>query len=382
MKKILIIVPYNFFPPYWGAATRIYNLIKNLAQNNKILVLINNHKQLQKHDLNCQEFNELSSNPNIQIFFTKSIGKLSQIFNPLIIIKGFNIIKKEKPDFIMAENLWSGLHGIILKLIKNIPFFLDEHNVEFLRFERMKRGGVITRYFLKLYEKISCNSAYKIFCVSDIDKNFLISKLGIDKNKIVIVPNGIDTHKFFPNEQYTNEIRKQLKVSNELLILFFGLLSYIPNFEAIKIIHNKLLPLILKKIPNAKFLIVGDKPPLDFSHKNIIFTGLVKNIEDFINVSNVVICPLTSGGGTRFKILESIACGKVVVSTSIGAEGLSLKETKDFLKISDNWTEFSNHILASSSQKIKPNKEFIDKYSWKHSSLPIQKILENQYDKY
>ncbi len=382
MKKILIIIPYNFFPPYWGAATRNFNLVKNLAEDNKILLLINDHKQLQKHDLNCREFHELKSNPNIQIFFVKSFGKLSQIFNLSVIRKGVNIIKNEKPDFILAEHLWSGLHGIILSNLSKIPFILDEHNVEFLRFQRMKRGNVLVHSFMKKYEKISCNSAKKIFCVSETDKSILSSQLKINPNKIVVIPNGIDTEKFFPNEQHTNEIRKRLKVSNEPLILFFGLLSYIPNFEAVKIIHNKLLPLILKKIPNAKFLIVGDKPPLDFSHKNIIFTGLVENIEDFINVSNVVICPLTSGGGTKLKILESIACGKVVISTSMGAEGLSLKETKDFLKISDNWTEFSNHILASSSQKIKPNKEFIDKYSWKHSSSLIQKILENQYDKH
>jgi len=353
-------------------------LVRQLAKDYKVHLLVNDFKQLQKHDLNCKEFRELQANHNVQISFVKSFGKFSQIFNPSILIKGSNIIKKVKPDFIFVENLWSGLHGMILSFFHKIPFFLDEHNVEFLRFERMERGSRLARKILKIYEKVSCNSANKVFCVSETDKDSFISKLGIDKNKIIIVPNGIDIEKFYPNEQKTMEIKKQLNVQTLPLILFFGTFSYKPNFDAVKIIRYDILPRILKKIPDAKFLIVGDKPPLEFSHNNIIFTGLVESIEDFINTSDVIICPLTSGGGTRFKILESIACGKIVISTSVGAEGIIMKGIENFLKISDDWNDFSDNVIKSLSQKnFKPSKEFIDTYCWENSLLSIKKILRN-----
>ena len=378
MKKILYIVPYNIFPPYWGAASRNFNLVKNLADDNKILLLINDHKQLQKHDLNCKEFHELKSNPNIQIFFVKSFGKFSQIFNLLIIKKALSIIKKEKPDLIIVEHLWSGFHGMILSNFSKIPFFLDEHNVEFLRFQRMKRSKFIVNSFIKWYEKISCNSAKKIFCVSDTDKNTLISKLQVDTNKISVIPNGINVEKFFPNDKNIDEIKRQIQITNESLVLFFGPFSYKPNKDAVRIIHDKILPRIIEENTNTKFLIVGDKPPLEFSHENIIFTGIVDNIEDYINASNIVICPLTSGGGTRFKILESIACGKVVISTSVGAEGIDLNLCGNLLQISDDWDEFANKILELLDTKTSnPKKEFIDKYGWKNTANAITKIMEN-----
>ena len=367
MKKLLMISPFNIFPPYWGGASRIYNLAKNLAKENKIVLLCNDYKETKIPNINCNEFNELSLNPSIQLHFVKSLSKFSQIFNPLLIIKGLNITRKEKPDLIIGEFAWSGFHIIILHLLSRCPYILDEHNVEFLRFERMKRGNKLTTLLLKIYEKISCKFAYKVFCVSEVDKNFLISKLNVTKNKIMVVPNGIDTDKFYPDIKKREKTREKLKVGqNTPLILFFGKLDYKPNYEAMEIIYKQILPRILERVQNVKFLAVGDNPPLEFSHKNIIFTGVVENIEDYINASDVVICPLLSGGGTRIKILEALACGKIVITTKIGAEGLLDENTNKMLIIADNWDEFTEKIINSINKKIhKPNRDFIERYSWK-----------------
>ena len=378
MKKILLISPYNIFPPYWGAATRNYYLAKHLANKYKIFLLCNNYKQLEKHDANSKEFLQLSSNPNVQVSFVKSLGKFSQIFNPLVVIKGLKIIKKERPDFIIAENVWSGLHAAILSYLGHVPYILDEHNVEFLRFDRMKRGSRVARFFLKTYETLSCKFAYRIFCVSEVDRDLLISKLNIRKDAITIIPNGIDTDKFYPNQQKSIEARQRLALCEKPVILFFGKLDYIPNYEAVKIIRYEILPRILKKMPEAKFLIVGDNPPSEFIHEKMIFTGLVEKIEEFINLADIVICPILSGGGTRFKILEALACEKIVISTTIGAEGLTVKGINENLIIRDDWDSFSNEIVNSISRKnTKIDKEFIDLYSWKKSSLDIIRVLES-----
>lgn len=371
MKKILVLSPFNIFPPYWGGASRIYNLTKYLGKKNKIVLLCNDYKQVTKTEINCKEFDELSQNPNIKFHFVKSLGRGSQIFNPLLVIEGLKIIRKERPDFVMAEFVWSSLHAMIFKFLCRVPYFLDEHNIEFLRFERMKRGNEFARIMLRAYEKVSCVFASKILCVSEVDRNHLISKLGIKKEKIAIIPNGVDTNKFYPNAQKRLEIRAKLNLNKEPVVLFFGKLDYKPNYEAIKIIRHEILPKVIEKILKIKFLIVGDNPPLEYSHENILFTGMVENIEDYINASDIVICPLLSGGGTRIKILEALACGKVVVSTEIGAEGLVDKEINDFLKIRNGWKEFSNEIVTSISENSsKPRKKFISIYSW-------DKIIKN-----
>ena len=95
---------------------------------------------------------------------------------------------------------------------------------------------------------------------------------------------------------------------------------------------------------------------------------MVKNIEDYINSADVVISPLISGGGTRFKILEALACGKIVISTKIGAEGLSHKGVENVLKIHDDWDEFSKTILLSLSSPLLKNSEidrsYFESYRW------------------
>lgn len=366
MKKILIISPFNIFPPYSGAANRIYNLVKYLSRKNRVFLLCNNYKRICS-DKNKSEY--VSNLSNTVLYFVRSFKKLSQIINPLLLLEGLKIIKVNRPDYIIAEFTWSGLHAILLHFLTGVPYILDEHNVEFLRFDRIKRGNKLLIFLLKQYENLSCIFAHKIFCVSEVDRNLLIQNLNIDKNKIIIVPNGIDIDKIYRNEGKKETIRNELNIKeNEKIILFYGTLDYKPNLEAVEIIHKEILPRIINKMPNTKFLVVGNNPPLKYKHNSIIFTGLVDNLIDYINVSDLVICPLTSGGGTRIKILESIACGKTVVSTSMGAEGLIEEESKDFLKIANDWDKFSEEIinLIKFPKKGKLPKKFIEKYDWKN----------------
>lgn len=344
MNNILIISPFNIFPPYWGGANRIWNLTKYFSNNNEVTLLCNDLKQLENENIDCNVDQFVSSNPNIKLHFVRSFGKFSQIFNPLLLIESLKIIKNEKPDVIIAEFTWSGLHAILLRMLTGTPYILDEHNVEYLRFKRMQRGNRVAVFCLKIYERVSCRYASNVYCVSEVDKMFLHSELHVDTNKIIIVPNMVDGSKFFHNTEKREIIRTKMGIDNNTpFILFFGKLDYKPNLEAVEIIHNDISQNVLDYIPNAKFIIVGDNPPTTFMHDSIIYTGLVEHIEDYINASDVVICPLVSGGGTRIKILESLACGKTVISTSIGAEGILKNDT---LKIIDGWDAFAYEIVA------------------------------------
>ncbi len=179
------------------------------------------------------------------------------------------------------------------------------------------------------------------------------------------------------NKHKRDEMRRRLSVSEGTpLILFNGKLDYKPNLEAVEIILKEILPRVLNEFPRAKFLVVGNNPPLELSHDNLIFTGVVDCIEDYINASDVVICPLLSGGGTRFKILEAIACGKPVISTTLGAEGLVNKEIEPYLKCKDNWDQFAQEVIHAIHNKgvSEPDVSLLEKYSWKR----IVKILQSE----
>ena len=110
------------------------------------------------------------------------------------------------------------------------------------------------------------------------------------------------------------------------VIIFSSLLKYQANLEGLRYFCEKIFPFIKKSRPDIKLVVTGDygNLPIDDLHndKNIEFVGYVDNVKKEISKASVTIVPLRVGSGTRFKILESMALGTPVVSTSMGAEGI------------------------------------------------------------
>lgn len=355
--NILIISPFSIYPPYLGFATRVYNLMNQLSTQNKVHFL---YVDLDEKHIEGGDHEYLHNVTHHRIRASK---KWMQLFHPFLIFSGLKIIKNEDIDLIIAEGMWAALHSIILHIFTKVPYYFNEHNAEYIRWKRI---GKKYCSLIKIYEKICCKYADKIFCVSSIDREF-IGDLGIDLNKIIVIPNGVDTTKFKPNPINRKKIRMLLNISEKSpVILFFGYFGYYPNIQAVEVIHDILLEKIVERIPNSKFLIVGSNPPLKYNNNSILFTGSVDNIEEYINASDVVIAPLLSGGGTKLKVLESIACGKTVVATSIAAEGLIGEESNIFLLVNDDWDIFVDYIIESlqnTEMKASPLK-FVELYSW------------------
>lgn len=374
MDRLLIISPFEVFPPYWGGANRVYNVSRCLATDFRIRLLSVGHRQVETSGVGDDPLIGLNSFCMSRI---RSFGKYSQVFNPLLLVTGLVLSWRERYSFIIAETGWAGLHALLLSFLTGVPYVLDEHNVEWVAFGRMERGGRIGVFLLKCYERLVCRFACRILCVSEVDKDILVSELNVKGDRIIVVPNGIDTERFHPDVSKRAEIRRFLGVAeNAPLILFNGKLDYKPNYAAVAIIHRDLIPRVLAKEPDARFIIIGHNPPLEFSHRSLIFTGTVDCIEDCINASDVVICPLRSGGGTRFKILEAIACGKRVISTTIGAEALIGTETESHLTCTDDWEQFACEIIKAihRDSDTAPDESFIRKYSW----AQVSHLLKSQ----
>lgn len=354
--KILIISPFRVYPTYSGFATRTYNIIKQLSNKFEIILFYVDFEK--KYFSSNQTYL-----PNVSKQKFKASNRKMQFFNPLLIISGIQTIKREKVDLIIAESIWAGLHAMILRALTKVPYCLTEHNVEYVRWKRMemKYPGL-----LRIFEKYCCKFSKKVFCMSDDDR-IQINKLGVDLNKIITVPNGVNILQFKPETSTKSEIANKLNIGVESpIILFSGSFNYAPNLQAVQIIYEKIINPFLETVPDAKFLIVGSNPPLQFKHESIIFTGYVEKIEDYINASDLVIAPLISGGGTKLKIVEAIACGKTVITTSVGAEGLFDENTEGFLKVADNWNDFILKMIDSlkNPRSLDLPRGFIDTYSW------------------
>ena len=374
--NILFITPFYLFPPYWGGGRRTYNFVKYLSEKHNVFLIMPNYLQFEekrdeKYRLKLIDMGVKVYSPNPPIKIKHSLVKH---INFEVILKCLEIIWSNKIDLIICDYPWAGIDALIVHLITGIPMVFHEHNIEFkIKDEiRAKYGNL-----MKILEMILCKVSKKIIVVSEKDRDMLVS-LGINKNKIEIIENGFDSDVFYPNNKKIKGIRKKHNIGDDPIVLFFGKLDYPPNKDAVYIIRWNILPKVLREIPNAKFLIVGKKYPFNIHHKSLIFTGLVDNIEDYVNAADVVIVPLVSGGGTRIKILESIACGKIIVATTKGAEGLVNKLTKKFLKITDDWDEFSQFVVEAIKrrERIKVPHAFIKKYAWKHVLTKLDKILK------
>ena len=236
------------------------------------------------------------------------------------------IKKKRVPDVIHAEQMFSSITGYILKKIWRRPFVLVMHNVDFLLTKDIY--GCVFSEIERLITKLVVKRADKVVCVSKDDEDKLAKEFKI--HNIKIIPNSINLKRYTANLKQKS-VREEMGVkADEKIIFFHGLLSYLPNLEAVKTIVKKIAPKVLSKSNNVKFVIVGDNPPYNFA-EDIVFTGGVRDIVPFINEADICIAYLEKGSGTRLKILEYMACAKPVVSTPKGVEGLEVEHCKNII---------------------------------------------------
>ena len=120
-----------------------------------------------------------------------------------------------------------------------------------------------------------------------------------------------------------------------------------PMDDAARLVIEKVLPLVRQQIPNIHFYIVGtgsDQTLSDINDPNITITGKLPSVLPYLGHAEIALVPLRVESGTRFKILEAGACKIPIVSTTLGAEGLSVEHEKDIL-LADTPKNFANAII-------------------------------------
>jgi glycosyltransferase involved in cell wall biosynthesis len=172
-----------------------------------------------------------------------------------------------------------------------------------------------------LAEHRAARLAQSIFVCSESDKLYL-QKLGFGRG-VIYVPNSID----IPN--IITPAPKQPT------ILFLGVWRWPPNADAADRLISRIWPKIRSKVPLARLIVAGDSPQSlrSFASKpiGVEFPGIVPDLEQLYRESRVICCPITRGGGTRLKLVEAAAFGKAMVSSTVGAEGLSFENGTEIL---------------------------------------------------
>ncbi|MGO9314140.1 MAG: glycosyltransferase family 4 protein [Syntrophobacteraceae bacterium] len=233
-----------------------------------------------------------------------------------------------KPDILFVHRLASFI-PLLLSKEYHPRIYFDLDDIEHVALSRSikqpplwpgKRLFYLRLPILKLWERRAIRLSHTTFVCSEHDRHSLSKDWG--SRNIEVIPNAID----IPDVQ---------ELPDKPRLLFLGLMSYLPNTVAADYLIKKIWPLILSAFPDARLLIAGPGSENIASFADcpsgVEFLGFVDDLEKLYKEVTVVCCPILSGGGTRIKILEAAAYGKPVVSTTVGAEGIELRDGEEIL---------------------------------------------------
>lgn len=216
----------------------------------------------------------------------------------------------------------------------NYKRLLDKGTRSFFLF---KRWIQVFEYFkIRRYERQKTGAFDFNLLISAIDKKYL-EKNG-DLNKLHVVPAAVDANYFsFSNENH-----------DSYNVIFVGKMSTVPNIDAIEFFIADIFPLVQAKVPDITLTIAGIEPGRLMSrfldNPSVSVTGEVEDIRPYLWRAAVSICPMRLGAGSKNKILESMAVGTPVVSTTIGAEGLGLSRLAG-VALCDTPNQFAAEII-------------------------------------
>jgi len=225
--------------------------------------------------------------------------------------------------------------------------------------------------------------AYEFEMYKEADKILALTPQGRDELLAVepdldvsVVPHGVDVEAFafFP------------AVAEDAGLVFIGNYRHYPNVDAVLYFHDAVWPRVKAVFPGLTFTVVGQDPPPEITRLGrdgaIVVTGTVDDVVPYLRRGKVFLCPVRLGGGFRGKILEAMAVGRPVVSTSLGAEGIPARHGENII-LADAPEDFAAGIVRLLGdeelyRKIQRNGRQLmeDTYAWDKGVAVLEKILE------
>lgn len=292
---------------------------------------------------------------------TSGCYNVSRFFSTDLDIKLKEDLKDNEYDFIILESLFSTPYITTIQNNSTAKIILRSHNFEYLIWQRLaqKEKNILKKGYLN--HLASSLKKYETKILSDVNGIATISHedtkkyLTVNPNlKITTIPFGIDF------ENYTPTYNQPL---GNLKLFHIGAMDWNPNIEAVNWFLDSVWDSFNTKAIDVELHLAGKSMPntlLNLNTKQVINHGQVDSATAFISNHDVMVVPLFSGGGMRIKIIEAMAMGKTVISTSIGLEGINATHQKNVI-VANSKEEFIIEI----NQLIKhPNKTIeIGKYA-------------------
>jgi hypothetical protein len=267
-----------------------------------------------------------------------------------------------------------------------VPVLLSEPAIEYVAWERhakvaqpwFTRPGIALEAFkMRFWEPRAWSDAALVGVMSEIDRR--IVQRATPGVKTALTPNGVDVAYFQPDHTLARDNRTAIYV---------GDYKYFPNTDAVLYFAHEILPLVRQQRDDFQLIVIGKDPPPELVALGddpalpITVTGLVDDIRPYLRRSAMFVCPLRSGSGTRFKLLEALACGCPVISTTVGAEGLNAIDGQHML-LRDTPQTFADAILslldhpAQGAQIGRQGRDWVvGEHAWTHSAALLRQVYD------
>lgn len=377
--RILFLSRWYPYPADNGSKIRIYNLLKHLSVRHEISLLSfapelvddERKKEMLKF---CKQVEIATYRPFNPTRVKALLGYFS--LKPRSVVDTFNTEMQQHIEHLRQERTYD---LVIASEIDMAPYAAMIDSVPRI-FEDIELTPLYERYIRQPNPIWKVRNGFTWIKTARYTNQLLQNFDGVtvvsrqEKHRVEQVSPGYSPIQVVPNcvdvEQYNGDFGSPEPDT----LVFSGSLTYKANFDAVDYFVHDIFPLVKKECPQVKFIITGrlDGVPLDRLPKNdgVVFTGFLLDVRPRVARSWVNVVPLRIGGGTRLKILESLALGTPVVSTGKGAEGLDLIPGRDLL-IADSPVEFAASILrllqdASLREELSRagRKTVIENYDW------------------
>lgn len=343
--KILLLCNKPPYPPKDGGSLGIHFMIDGLLNSGhelKVLSFNTSKLYVEPGDLppvyrerTRIEFVDLNLDINpIKAFLNLFTGRsfhIERFISEQFSKKLISVLQHEKFDIVQLEYLYMTPYIPVVRKYSTARIILRSHNVESQIWERIasaEKNPLKKLYLLHLTRTLK---RYEISVINQVDGIITVSRLDtkfyLDNGctiPLTDIPFGLDPAEYDPD---------QSKV--EFPSFFhLGAMNWTPNLEGIQWFIDQVWPAFHRKHPTLTFTLAGRFMPdwmMNTNIPGIEVAGEVDDLASFMQSKAVMVVPLLSGSGIRVKIVEALALGKTVISTSIGAEGINYTTGHDML---------------------------------------------------
>ena len=343
--RILFIYPYVPYPLTCGAYQRAFHLMRELAKRHEVFFFALSHSAKDRDCLHV--FRDFCSKVCWAEFAHPSWASLaSRILSSVPLTMSHwqderaklvlhRFVQRFPIDLIHIQDLAMYDYGLHLHL--QPPIVLDRtrvdlaHQLHAWRFQSLSWQHRISQaenlFKLYCYERGAVQSVQHSVVCCEADAQF-IRQVIHRRAPVTVIPNGVDLD-FFTNG---TPLRTQ---RSHVVLTFVGTMDYLPNVDGVTWFFEKIYPSVVKAVPNLQVQIVGPNPSPRVqrfsSLPGVTITGLVPDVRPYYSGCTIFIAPIRLGSGSRLKIVEAMALGCPVVSTTIGCEGIPVTDREHIL---------------------------------------------------